>query len=51
MNALAPRRKTQDGALVMKLADAFGGVEYMPDGAREYIENWEVESYRQKQAG
>lgn len=41
----------QDGALVMKLADAFGGIEYMTDAAREFIENWEVESYRQKQAG
>lgn len=41
----------QDGALVLKLADAFGGIEYMTDAAREFIENWEVESYRQKQAG
>lgn len=39
----------QDGALVMQLADAFGGVNYMDDAAREFIENWEVESYRQKQ--
>ncbi len=41
----------KDGALVMKLAEAFGGIEYMSDAAREFIENWEVESYRQKQAG
>lgn len=41
----------QDGALVIKLTEAFGGVEYMTDAAREFIENWEVESYRQKQAG
>jgi rhamnose utilization protein RhaD (predicted bifunctional aldolase and dehydrogenase) len=41
----------QDGALVMKLADAFGGIEYMTDASREFIENWEVESYRQSQAG
>jgi rhamnose utilization protein RhaD (predicted bifunctional aldolase and dehydrogenase) len=41
----------QDGALVLKLTEAFGGVEYMTDAAREFIENWEVESYRQKQAG
>lgn len=41
----------QDGALVMQLAEAFGGIEYMTDAAREFIENWEVESYRQKQAG
>ena len=39
----------QDGALVMQLAEAFGGVEYMTDAQREFIENWEVESYRSKQ--
>lgn len=36
-----------DGALVFKLTEAFGGIEYMTDAAREFIENWEVESYRQ----
>lgn len=41
----------QDGALVVQLAEAFGGIETMSDAAREFIENWEVESYRQKQAG
>ena len=41
----------QDGALVTKMAEAFGGIEYMTDAAREFIENWEVESYRQQQAG
>jgi hypothetical protein len=39
----------QDGALVQQLAQAFGGVDYMTDQAREFIENWEVESYRKKQ--
>jgi len=39
----------QDGALVQKLAQAFGGIDYMTDRAREFIENWEVESYRKKQ--
>jgi rhamnose utilization protein RhaD (predicted bifunctional aldolase and dehydrogenase) len=39
----------QDGALVMQLAEAFGGINYMTDGQREFIENWEVESYRSKQ--
>ena len=39
----------QDGALVEKLAAAFGGIEYMTDRARAFIENWEVESYRKKQ--
>ena len=39
----------QDGAVVQKLAAAFGGIDYMTDASREFIENWEVESYRQKQ--
>lgn len=36
----------KDGALVMQLAEAFGGINYMTDAQREFIENWEVESYR-----
>lgn len=39
----------QDGALVEKLAQVFGGIDYMTDRACEFIENWEVESYRKKQ--
>jgi rhamnose utilization protein RhaD (predicted bifunctional aldolase and dehydrogenase) len=39
----------QDGALVMQLAEVFGGINYMTDAQREFIENWEVESYRAKQ--
>lgn len=39
----------QDGALVMQLVDAFCGINYMTDAQREFIENWEVESYRSKQ--
>jgi rhamnose utilization protein RhaD (predicted bifunctional aldolase and dehydrogenase) len=39
----------QDGALVSHLATAFGGIEYMTEAARLFIENWEVESYRRKQ--
>lgn len=39
----------QDGALVQQLAEAFGGIQFMTDAAREFIENWEVESYRAKQ--
>jgi rhamnose utilization protein RhaD (predicted bifunctional aldolase and dehydrogenase) len=39
----------QDGALVTQLADAFGGIKYLSDASREFIENWEVESYRSKQ--
>ena len=38
-----------DGAQVTQLAQAFGGIEYMTARAREFIENWEVESYRSKQ--
>lgn len=39
----------EDGALVLQLTDAFGGVQYLTDAARDFIENWEVESYRQQQ--
>ncbi len=38
-----------DGSLVCQLAKAFGGIQFMTDRARLFIENWEVESYRQKQ--
>ena len=37
-----------DGALVVQLADAFGGIRYMSGRARDFIENWEVEQYRLK---
>jgi rhamnose utilization protein RhaD (predicted bifunctional aldolase and dehydrogenase) len=39
----------QDGALVTQLAAAFGGVRYLSDRERDFIENWEVEAYRRKQ--
>lgn len=39
-----------DGARVKQLARAFGGVRYLGDVSRGFIENWEVESYRSKQA-
>lgn len=39
-----------DGALVKQLARTFGGLKYLSDVARGFIENWEVESYRAKQA-
>ncbi len=38
----------QDGIRIMQLAEAFGGVKWMTDAARTFIENWEVESYRSK---
>ncbi|MBT7067738.1 MAG: hypothetical protein HN919_15675 [Verrucomicrobia bacterium] len=40
----------EDAALLLQLAEAFGGIIYMSDAHREFIENWEVESYRAKQA-
>lgn len=39
----------RDGALVVQLAEAFGGARYLDGAAREFIENWEVESYRSRQ--
>jgi rhamnose utilization protein RhaD (predicted bifunctional aldolase and dehydrogenase) len=39
----------QDGSLVMQLAEAFGGIHYMTPAHVEFIENWEVEAYRQQQ--
>ena len=38
-----------DGAVVKRLARAFGGIQYLSDAARGFIENWEVESYRARQ--
>jgi len=35
---------------VLSLSQAFGGIKYMTDRAREFIENWEVESYREQVA-
>jgi rhamnose utilization protein RhaD (predicted bifunctional aldolase and dehydrogenase) len=40
---------SQDGALVTQLAGAFGGICYLSDSARDFIENWEVEVYRKNQ--
>ncbi len=48
-NAELALELAQDGALVMQLTKAFGGVNYMTDAQREFIESWEVESYRAKQ--
>jgi hypothetical protein len=41
----------QDGALIRQLTQAFGGPLYLTDATREFVENWEVESYRAKQVG
>lgn len=39
-----------DGAMVVRYADAFGGIRYLEQPFVDFIENWEVESYRQKVA-
>lgn len=39
----------QDGAQLQQLAHAFGGIQFLSDAAREFIETWEVEAYRAKQ--
>lgn len=44
--ALTVRDLAENGALIEQLAPAFGGVHYLTDSQREFIENWEVESYR-----
>lgn len=41
----------RDAALVQQLTQAFGGPRFLADRERLFIENWEVESYRQKVAG
>jgi len=48
-NAELALELAQDGALVMQLSEAFGGINYMTTLQRRFIENWEVESYRAKQ--
>lgn len=45
-SALTVRALAENGALIEQLAPAFGGVHYLTDSQREFIENWEVESYR-----
>lgn len=40
----------RDAALVQQLTQAFGGPLFLSADAREFIENWEVESYRKKMA-
>jgi len=40
----------RDAALVVQLAEAFGGVRTLSAAAREFLENWEMEVYRQKVA-
>ena len=49
-DALNVATLAKDASLVQQLTEAFGGVNYLSDAAREFIENWEVESYRKKVA-
>jgi len=39
-----------DAAVVRRLARAFGGLQLLTDSSRAFIENWEVEAYRMRQA-
>ncbi len=39
----------QDSALVRQLAEAFGGLQLLDERSQNFIKNWEVEFYRQKQ--
>ena len=38
----------KDGALIVQLSEAFGGVNYMSEESCKFIESWEVEAYRRK---
>ena len=49
-DALNVAALARDASLVQQLTIAFGGVNYLADVFREFIENWEVESYRKKVA-
>ncbi len=39
----------RDAARIRHLARTFGGVQYLSDNARQFLENWEVETYRAAQ--
>jgi len=49
-NAKLALTLAMDGAIVRRLTRAFGGMQLLGDASREFIENWEVEAYRAKQA-
>lgn len=46
MQARLALELAEDGGLVRQLAEAFGGVRYMSEQARLFIEHWEAEAYR-----
>lgn len=47
-DAITIAKLARDGALVRQLSAAFGGTHYISTKGREFIENWEVESYRKQ---
>ena len=49
-NARLAMELAKDGAVVAKLAEAFGGPRFLSREAWLFIDNWEVESYRRKLA-
>ena len=49
-NARGTMTVAMDAALVERLTHTFGGPRWLDDREREFIENWEVESYRRKVA-
>ena len=49
-NADTVLQLVENGALIEQLSQAFGGINYLTDAQRSFIENWEVESYRAKVA-
>jgi NAD(P)-dependent dehydrogenase (short-subunit alcohol dehydrogenase family)/rhamnose utilization protein RhaD (predicted bifunctional aldolase and dehydrogenase) len=49
-DALTTAALAKDAALVQQLTAAFGGTNFISKSHRQFIENWEVESYRKKVA-
>ncbi len=47
--ALLALEMARDGAEIIRLAGAFGGVRYLDLESSRFIEGWEVERYRQRQ--
>ena len=47
-NAFLALDLARDGAQIQRLAEAFGGIQFLSDQARDFIDNWEVEAYRRK---
>ena len=48
--AILALEMAMDGATVERYAKAFGGIKYLDERFVRFIEDWEVESYRRKQA-